>query len=192
MRWIGWAALAAAVSLAASGCGGSSTNNSAAGDTTQATTTSTDTTSTDTTSTDTTSTDTTASSSTDTTGSPDLSKLASGKCKDFAEAAQHYSEALATAGTGGSGDLTKVAATFGEFAKQAPEEIRADFEEMAKAFAAYAQALSGLDLQSGKAPSASDIQKITEAAKVFNQAKLQTASEHVQKWVTENCGTATP
>jgi len=50
-----------------------------------------------------------------------------------------------------------------------------------------AEALKGLDLSSGAAPSAEQLQKLQELSKTFDQAELQKASANIEAWVQENC-----
>jgi hypothetical protein len=182
MRWMGAAVAVAALMLVAAGCGGSSDESSSATGTTTSETTSTETESTGTT-------DTESSESTDSTASTDEVTGLTGACKDMAELGQKYSDALAKAGSGADNDLSVTASAFSEFADQVPDEIRGDFQTLADAVTAYAKALQGLDLKAGEVPSASQIAKLTEAAKSFSAADVTTASSNITAWVTKNCGT---
>jgi hypothetical protein len=182
MRWMSAAVAAAALMLVAAGCGGSSSESSSAA---AETTTSSETTGMETTATETGSTtsEETGSTGSETTG-------LTGACKDLAEIGQKYSEALAKAGSGSDNDLGAAASAFSEFADQVPDEVKADFQTLADAFAVYAKALEGLDLKAGEVPSASQIAKLTEAAKSFNAGKVTQASANIEAWVTKNCGTS--
>jgi hypothetical protein len=185
MRWMSAAVAAAALMLVAAGCGGSSSESSSAA---AETTTSSETTGMETTATETESSESTTSEETGSTGSETTGLT--GACKDLAEIGQKYSEALAKAGSGSDNDLGAAASAFSEFADQVPDEVKADFQTLADAFAVYAKALEGLDLKAGEVPSASQIAKLTEAAKSFNAGKVTQASANIEAWVTKNCGTS--
>lgn len=184
MRWMGTALAVAVMMLMAAGCGGSSNESSSA---------STDTTGTETTSTQTTSGDETSTESTEPAESTETSAAEStgltGACKDLVEVGQKYSEALAEAGSGADADIDVTAETFSAFADRVPEEVRDDFQTLADAFAAYANAVKGLDLKAGQVPNASQIAKLTAAMKSFNTGDVNKASTNIQEWVTKNCGT---
>ena len=199
MRWIGLAGVVLALAFAVTGCGGSndsgseaaadttvtetssSTDTSASTDTTSTDTTSTDTTSTDTTSTDTTSTDTT---STDTSGS--LAGLSS-ECKDLAEASQKFGEAVSSSTSGGSSDLEATAAAYEEFAKQAPDELKDDFETLGRVMTKYAAAIDDLDLKSGATPNAAQIAKLVKLGQELSAEDVLKASAAIASWTTANC-----
>lgn len=172
-----------ALALAAAGCGGGDESGSAAEATTGTETTAVDTTAGDTTETESTSTD--EATSTDESVVTDIGDL-SGECLSLAGVGAKYAQALQEAG-GPDGDLTKYADVFDEFAEQAPAEIRSDLEVIAKNIAKYAEALKDLDLTSGAAPSADQLQKLQELSKSFDQADLQKASANIEAWVQENC-----
>ncbi len=168
------------------GCGGS--DKSTASDETVAAETATETTSADA-STDTgVATDTTAMSDTGSTSTePDISSL-SGKCKDLVGLSKDFSEAMgASAGGTGNADFSKASDAFDEFADQVPAEIRGDFRVLAAAFAKYADALQGVDLNAGEAPSAATLVKIQKALSSLDQKQVQAASQHIQSWVAANC-----
>lgn len=180
----------AALALAVAGCGGSDSSNSAAEatDTTTTEVTATDTTGVgeSTTTEDTTMDETTSTDETSTESTGGIGNL-SGECLKLATVGAKYSEAIQQASGAGNGDLSQSTKIFEEFAKAAPEEIRADLQLIAKSIGTYAEALKGLDLSSGKAPTAEQIAKLEEISKSFNSADLQKASEHIQAWVTKNC-----
>ena len=183
MRWIGLAGVALALAFAVTGCGGSNDSGSEAADTTATeTSSSTDTSaSTDTTSTDTTSTDTT---STDTSGS--LAGLSS-ECKDLAEASQKFGEAVSSSTSGGSSDLEATAAAYEEFAKQAPDELKDDFETLGRVMTKYAAAIDDLDLKSGATPNAAQIAKLVKLGQELSAEDVLKASAAIASWTTANC-----
>ena len=180
MRWIGLAGVALALAFAVTGCGGSNDSGSEAADTTATETSS----STDTSaSTDTTLTDTT---STDTSGS--LAGLSS-ECKDLAEASQKFGEAVSSSTSGGSSDLEATAAAYEEFAKQAPDELKDDFEALGRVMTEYAAAIGDLDLKPGETPNAAQIAKLVKLGQAFSSEDVQNASTAIATWSTANCST---
>ena len=177
MRWKPiWMMTAAAVSglaLVAAGCGGGGSKSSA----TPETTTTTETTTTESTPT------TTETTTQTTTQSTTPAFAASGKCKDLAEKAQGFTQAT----SGANPDLQQAADAFQDFVKEVPSEIQDDVQTLADAFSKYADALKGVDLQSGQTPSADQLAKLQQLAKDFDAPKIQQASKNVQAWVTKNC-----
>jgi hypothetical protein len=161
--------------FAVAGCGGggkkSSSGTTAAAATTEAATTTTEAA-------------TTVAAAT-TTKPPSLTTFAtSGNCREFANFASNVSQALS--GTGKT-DLDKVAKAIDTLADKAPSDIRSDFRVLADAYDKIAQALKGVNLQSGKAPSADVIAKLQKLQGQINQQKLTTASQHIEAWVQKNC-----
>jgi hypothetical protein len=188
MRWIGVAAAVAVLAFVAAGCGSSSDSSSeAAGDTAVTETSSSTSTSS---STGETSTETTSSETTATDASGDLAGL-TGDCKDLAEAGQKFGAAIASSASGGNGDLAVTANAFKEFAAQAPDELKDDFEVLAHVFVVYAAALKGIDLKAGSTPTAAQIAKLTKLGQSFNSAEVQKASTDIAAWGKAHCG-ATP
>ena len=179
MRWMGLAGVVLALAFAVTGCGGSNDSGSEAAADTAVTETSS---STDTSaSTDTTSTDT---SSTDTSGS--LAGL-SGECKDLAEASQKFGEAVSSSTSGGSSDLEATAAAYEEFAKQAPDELKDDFETLGRVMTKYAAAIDDLDLKSGATPNAAQIAKLVKLGQELSAEDVLKASAAIASWTTANC-----
>ena len=172
------------------GCGGKS--NDAAGTTTVVVT---ETTAADTTST---ATDTTATTDTDTTDdghdrdrrhvhrhhvhghdTTDTATTAAGLtvgCQKVANLSVQFGKALSAAGASGSTDLEKTAKAYEAFAQQVPAEIRDAFETLAKAYAQYAVAIKGLDLEAGQVPDAATIAKLAKAAQSLNGQDLTKAN----------------
>jgi len=170
------ALVVAAVALVAAGCGGSD-NNEASGstDTTTVTETATETAA----STETTSTET----STDTGSSIGTGAL-SGECKQLAQLGEKFSASL----SGQSGDLGDVAKAFDQLAGQVPDEIKPDFQVLAENYKKIAEALKGVDVQSGKAPTADQAAKLQQALTSIDNTKVQAAVTHLEAWAQKNCG----
>jgi hypothetical protein len=200
--WILCALALGAFALGAAGCGGGGTTTvTVAADTTSTDTTSTDTTETDTTSTetteetttdetDTTSTDTTETETTATdtetvtTTSPDLSFINNENCRQFVQFASDFSQALS--GTGDT-DIQAAADELQKFADEAPDEIKDDFETLAEYYSKIADALDGVDLSSGKTPSADVIAKLAQLSQDIDTTKVTEASTNITNWTQENC-----
>jgi hypothetical protein len=102
------------------------------------------------------------------------------------------SKAMQGANAAAGNDLGKSAGNaaklFAAYVKAAPSEIKPDMQAYADAFESYAKALKGVHITAGKAPSASDMAKITTAAHALSSASLQQHSAHLQAWATKHCG----
>jgi hypothetical protein len=120
---------------------------------------------------------------TDTTESPDLSFITSENCREFVQFASALGQALS--GTGDT-DVEEAAAAMQEFADQAPEEIRDDFQVLADAYAKIANALEGVDL-TDTTPDADAIAKLAQLSQEIDQAELTEASQNISEWTSENC-----
>jgi hypothetical protein len=180
MRWIGVAAVVAALAFAGAGCGGSSeSDGEAVVDTAVTETSSTETT-------DTTSTDMSSSTEETSTESSGISGL-TGECEDLAGAGEKFSAAVASATAGGSSDLEATAAAFDEFANEAPDELKDDFEALAEVMTAYATAFDDLDLEPGAVPNAEQIAKLAQLGQSLSTEKAQKASAAIAAWATANC-----
>jgi hypothetical protein len=162
-----------AVVLAAAGCGGGSST----------------TTTTTTTSATTATTATTTTTAAATTGAAGAlgTLLTSQNCRNLLGISASFSKAIA--GAASSSDLQKAEALMKQFADQTPADIRPDFEVLAATYAKYAEALKGVDLTSGKAPSADVIARLQKLSTQIDQTKLATASAHIGAWVQKNCTT---
>jgi hypothetical protein len=112
-------------------------------------------------------------------------------CLKLAQLGQKYTKALQAANPTSGGDvkaqLSATAKAFQEFADEAPDAVKNDFKVFGAAFTAYADALGGVDLNSGQAPSAADIAKLQAAAQKLNNSDLQQASAHLSAWAQKNC-----
>ena len=126
--------------------------------------------------------------STDTTGS--TGSISTGGCKNLSNLGAKFAQALGAAtNASGKPDLEATAKAYKAFAEQAPEEIRGAFRTVADAFSAYAEALKGVDLSSGKTPDAATLAKIAGAAKSLDNSKLTAANVQIEAWVKKNCST---
>jgi hypothetical protein len=164
----------AALALVAAGCGGDSSNESAADET--ATTVAVETTMT-------TEETTATEASTDTSASPSGDLALGGKCKEFAGISQQLAQSL----SGQTADLQQASKVFDEIADQVPEEIRADYQVIAENFKKIADALKGVDLTGGQAPSPEALAKLQELSQSMDSPEVKRASEHIEAWVKENC-----
>lgn len=172
MRWLMIALAVVALGLVGAGCGG---GDDEAGTDTD-TVTITDTTETEDT------TDETTTDETDTDIGTDFD-FASEDCQELVSASAALSQAFSGAGD----DLSDESQQFQEFADNVPEEIRADVQVLADAFAEYAEALSGMDLQAGETPTPEQALELTQALSTINQAEVTAASERLSAWTQENC-----
>jgi hypothetical protein len=164
--------LIAVLALVAAGCGGDS-KNEASSDTETTVVTET------TTSEDTTATTNSSATSTDETSIGDLS----GECAEFAGISTKLAESL----SGQNADLESASKAFNEIADQVPDEIKADYQVIAENFAKIAEALKGVDLQSGETPGPEALAKLQELAGSMDSAEVQQASQHIEAWVQKNC-----
>jgi hypothetical protein len=169
--------LVAAVALAAAGCGGGGSDE-ASGDTDTAAV---ETMTTETTAGDTATTDETMTErSGEDTGSTDLGEL-SGKCAELAG----LGSKLAAAMGGQNGEVEDVSKLFDDLADQVPEEIRADWQVLARNFQKIADALKGVDLSSGETPSAEVLAKLQKLSSTFDSQEMQQAATHIDAWSQE-------
>jgi len=167
----------AVLALVAAGCGGGSSNESA-GDTT-ATTVSTETTTTEVTTSTEVMTSTEDTTSTGTSGDLALG----GKCAEFAGISQKLAQSL----SGQTTDLQQASKIFDEIADQVPDEIKADYQVIAENFKKIAEALKGVDLTSGQAPSPEALAKLQELSASMDSPKVKQATAHIEAWVKKNC-----
>ena len=115
---------------------------------------------------------------------------------DAAECAQVVTAMAAAAAavpqvmSGEVGDLSTSVEQMEAFAAEAPEEIRDDLVKVAQAYSAYSAALqdSGWDPSSGEAPPPEVMAALTAAGQELQNADFVAASDRVQAWFAENCG----
>lgn len=163
--------LIAVLALVAAGCGGD--NNEASADTETAVATET------TAPEDTTAATDTSATSTDSTSLGDLS----GECAQFAGISQKLAQSL----SGQNANLEDASKAFNEIADQVPDEIKDDYQVIAENFAKIADALKGVDLQSGQTPSPEVLAKLQEVSASMDSAEVQQASQNIEAWVTKHC-----
>jgi hypothetical protein len=173
------ALLVAALALVAAGCGGSSDEASSDTETVAAETTTEATTTEDTTTEDMT---TTEETTTQTSTGSDTSGL-SGKCAELAG----LGSKLAAAMGGQDAGVADVSQLFDELADEVPDEIKADWEVLAKNFAKIAEALKGVDLSSGQAPDAEALAKLQKLSATLDSQEVQQAAAHIEAWAQKNC-----
>ncbi len=173
MRWLAIAVAFLALVLVGAGCGG---DDEAASDTTTLTDTTTDDTTTD---------ETTTEETTDD-DSGDFDPLASEECADLVEASTQLSQAFGAA-TPSDEDYDDVSTFFDEFAENAPEEIRADFQVLADAWEELAEILPELQVDAGETPDPEALLKLQQAIASLDQQEVSAASQSISEWTTENC-----
>jgi hypothetical protein len=118
-------------------------------------------------------------------GAGNLPILTSANCRQLLNLTQSFAEAMA----GSAQNLDKTAALVKQFAEKTPTDIRPDFKVLAAAWAKVATSLKGVDLSSGKAPSASVLAKLVKLSSQLDAKKLTTASQDIEVWAHANCGT---
>ena len=164
------ALLVAALALVAAGCGGSS--DEASSDTTTAETTTEVTTTAEMTTTEQTSTESSGA------GAAALT----GKCAELAGLGSKLSAAMGGQDTG----VADVSQLFDELADQVPDEIKADWQVLAKNFQKIAEALKGVDLTSGT-PDAATLAKLQKLSTTIDSQEVRRAAAHIDVWVRKNC-----
>jgi hypothetical protein len=164
--------------FAFAGCGGDD-NSSADTTTTETTTEDTETTETETTETETTTEDT----DTDTTSA--LGDFATAEnCQEFEQISAKLSSALT--GTGGE-SLEDTKQYLDDLVDAAPDEIKADFQTIAGAYAKVVDAYGSYDPTSGQPPPADVAAKLAQLSSSLDQAKLTQAGTNISTWAQENC-----
>jgi hypothetical protein len=166
-----------ALCVGVAGCGGGSKSAAETSATTESTTT-------QETETSMSETSTTESTSTETSGI----NFASGDCSKLLQSAQELSQSLSAAATDKE-KLRQAKQLFQDFVNKAPSEIKADLQVLADAFSKYIDALGNIDLKPGQTPDAATLQKLQQAIASIDQTKVQQASQHLDAWAKEHCGT---
>jgi hypothetical protein len=108
------------------------------------------------------------------------------------EAAQAMSAAMQSYSSSFSGALDEataadVEAQLEQWADQAPDEIKDDFDVFAREMSAYYEALADIGLTSGATPTAEQLQALSEAADLVDQDALDEASKNIEAWFDGNC-----
>jgi hypothetical protein len=109
------------------------------------------------------------------------------ECEEMAALEERFSIALLRATSGKSVRVTAASKVFASMADEVPEELRDDFEALADAFAAYGEALEGIDIKAGTVPNAAQVAKLEAAAKAFDQQAVDKASTTIEGWIQDNC-----
>jgi hypothetical protein len=119
-----------------------------------------------------------------TTGSSDLSAIASASnCKELGDLGTQFSSALS--GAADSGDLKKTAKLLQEFAAKTPSEIRAEFKVVADDFSKIAEAVG--NVKTGTVPDAATLSKLQKLSSEIDSAQLTQASQKISTWLQKNC-----
>jgi hypothetical protein len=127
---------------------------------------------------------TTAAATTTSSSGGRLGNLASAaNCRELSNLGEQFAAAVA----GKSKDVATQAALFQQFADKTPADIRPDFETIASAYSKVAGALKGVDLSSGKTPSASVLAKLAALSTQIGLGKLAKAEQHIAAWASKNC-----
>jgi hypothetical protein len=116
-----------------------------------------------------------------------LAILTSANCRQLRNLTQTFAEAMA----GSAQNLQQTAALVQQFAKSTPTDIRPDFQVLAAAWTKVASALKGVDLSSGKAPTANVLAKLVKLSSQLDAEQLTTASQDISAWANTNCRTKT-
>jgi ABC-type Zn uptake system ZnuABC Zn-binding protein ZnuA len=165
--------LVVALALVTAGCGGG--NESAASE--EATTAETTTTAEDAMTAETTTGETS-------TGTTDLSgALGDEDCLALVSVGASIAQAFA--GAGGTTDEDR--ANLEELANKVPDEIKADVQTLAQAFATYSEKLKDIGIEPGSTPTAGQLQQLQAAIASLDQQKLTAASNRIEAWAKANC-----
>ena len=124
-----------------------------------------------------------------TTISSSASSFASAKnCQDMATLAAKATAAIVSSGNA-SNVLQTESTEIQTFAKDAPSEIRGDFQTFAAAFSGFLHALqkTGYKLGSKTPPSAAQLGAFAQAAKSFDTPRLKHAEQHLNAWAHQHC-----
>jgi hypothetical protein len=168
MRWL--SILVLAVALVAAGCGGGDDESAATTETTVEETTTSDTTTSEDTTTESTDTDLSG-----ILGDEDCLALAS------------VGATMAQAFSGASGSTDDNTEELEALADKVPDEIKADVQVLARAFATYADKLQDIGVEAGQTPSAAQLQELQTAIASLDQEELTAASQRIEAWSQENC-----
>lgn len=118
-------------------------------------------------------------------GAGTLAILTSANCHQLLNLTQTFAAAMA----GNTQNLQQTAALVRQFATKTPTDIRPDFQVLAAAWTKVASALKGVDLSSGKAPTAHVLAKLIKLSSELDAQKLTMASQDIAVWARANCGT---
>jgi hypothetical protein len=171
MRWL--SILVLAVVLVAAGCGGGNDESAASTETTTEETTTTS--------------DTTTSGETTTDGSTDTTDLSGILGNEDCLALASVGATMAQAFAGASGSTNDNSAELEALASKVPDEIKADVQVLAQAFATYSAKLKDIGVEAGKTPTADQLQQLQAAIASLDQQELTAASQRIEAWSKKNC-----
>ena len=113
------------------------------------------------------------------------------QCERAVESLAEYNRTieagLASAVGGQSADVGDVSRLFDELADRVPDEIKDDWQVLARNFEKVAEALEGVDLASGETPSAEVLAKLQELSATFDSTEMQEAAGNIEEWARQNC-----
>jgi ABC-type glycerol-3-phosphate transport system substrate-binding protein len=164
--------LVLAIALVAAGCGGGNDESAAT---------------TETTTTEETTSDTTTSDETTTDGSTDTTDLSGILGDDDCLALASVGATMAQAFAGASGSTNDNSAELEDLASKVPDEIKADVQVLAQAFATYSAKLKDIGVEAGKTPTADQLQQLQAAIASLDQQELTAASQRIEAWSKKNC-----
>jgi hypothetical protein len=122
---------------------------------------------------------------TDTTGDTGaLSAFASEDCAQLATIGASIAQAVDPSG---NFDADEASQLYEQLAEKAPAEIQDDLAVFANYLGEIADALQGVDLSSGQAPSPEAAQKLQALSNT--SPEVQQAANHLSDWASENCTT---
>jgi hypothetical protein len=107
-------------------------------------------------------------------------------CLNFAGAAAKLGQALGATGSA-SANSENVKTYLNGLASQAPSAIKGSFQTLAAAIGKYVDAIKGLNLKAGQTPSAPDLAKLQQAAAALETPEVKQASAKIQAWVKAGC-----
>jgi hypothetical protein len=110
-----------------------------------------------------------------------------GNCSSLAGVGDQFAKAMSSATSGGKFNMNEVVTAYKNLANSAPSAIRPDIQVLAAAFSTYASDLSKTGYKFGSVPTASQISAIEGAVKVFDAAKLKSATTKLEAWAVANC-----
>jgi hypothetical protein len=122
-------------------------------------------------------------------GTPKVAGFAtSGNCARLEAMAANVAKSINPAN--GKVDPQKYADAIEKMADAAPSGIKSDFKTFADAYSTLVKAYSssGYNAASGKAPTPTQIAKLTAAAQTLSAPKVQAALQHLSAWGRKNCG----
>ena len=92
---------------------------------------------------------------------------------------------MAQAFSGASGSTDDNTAELEALADKVPDEIKADVQVLARAFATYADKLQDIGVEAGQTPSAEQLQQLQTAIASLDQEELTAASQRIEAWSQE-------